>query len=170
MTTPFRCLARPSPRQPTSKNLVLGIRPENFELNENPESNDGIPIDIGVVEELGRRCVHLRHLDWYRRGRVDHRSADRGPNPRRPAAAAPGRERPFADRPDARPRFLQGERRPHLSCNGKRLHRLIRTAGLPQIAREAGSLLRLPHADGRLHVDDRIGPCPDSSRRGPTAS
>jgi multiple sugar transport system ATP-binding protein len=35
------------------KNLVLGIRPENFELNDDPESNEGIPIDVGVVEELG---------------------------------------------------------------------------------------------------------------------
>jgi multiple sugar transport system ATP-binding protein len=35
------------------KNLVLGIRPENFRLSENPESGEGIPIDVGVVEELG---------------------------------------------------------------------------------------------------------------------
>jgi multiple sugar transport system ATP-binding protein len=35
------------------KNLVLGIRPENFELNDHPEDGQGIPIDIGVVEELG---------------------------------------------------------------------------------------------------------------------
>jgi multiple sugar transport system ATP-binding protein len=35
------------------KNLVLGIRPENFELNEDAESHEGIPIDVGVVEELG---------------------------------------------------------------------------------------------------------------------
>ena len=32
---------------------MLGIRPENFELNENPETGEGIPIDVGVVEELG---------------------------------------------------------------------------------------------------------------------
>ena len=48
----------PVPRETLAKasneqNLVLGIRPENFELNENPESKDGVPIDIGVVEELG---------------------------------------------------------------------------------------------------------------------
>jgi multiple sugar transport system ATP-binding protein len=35
------------------KTLVLGIRPENFRLSDNPESREGIPIDIGVVEELG---------------------------------------------------------------------------------------------------------------------
>ena len=34
----------------------------------------------------------------------------------------------------------------------------------------ADCLLRLPHAHRRLPVDDRIGPCPDSLRRGPTAS
>ena len=147
-----------------------GNPPGEFRVEREPREQRRRPDRYRRRGGARGRCVHLRHLDWYRRGRVDHRSADRGPNPRRPAAAAPGRERPFADRPDARPRFLQGERRPHLSCNGKRLHRLIRTAGLPQIAREAGSLLRLPHADGRLHVDDRIGPCPDSSRRGPTAS
>ena len=33
------------------KSLVLGIRPENFELSNDP--NDGIGLDIGVVEELG---------------------------------------------------------------------------------------------------------------------
>ena len=33
------------------KKLVLGIRPENFELGEG--QSDGIGIDIGVVEELG---------------------------------------------------------------------------------------------------------------------
>ncbi len=147
-----------------------GYPPGEFRVERGPREQRRRPDRYRRRGGARGRCVHLRHLDWYRRGRVDHRSADRGPNPRRPAAAAPGRERPVADRPDARPRFLQGERRPHLSCNGKRLHRLIRTAGLPQIAREAGSLLRLPHADGRLHVDDRIGPCPDSSRRGPTAS
>src|SRR6476619_4258408 len=48
----------PVPRETLAKaaneqNLVLGIRPENFELNEDPESKDGVPIDIGVVEELG---------------------------------------------------------------------------------------------------------------------
>jgi multiple sugar transport system ATP-binding protein len=48
----------PVPREtlakaPDEKNLVLGIRPENFELNEDPESREGIPIDVGVVEELG---------------------------------------------------------------------------------------------------------------------
>jgi multiple sugar transport system ATP-binding protein len=32
---------------------VLGIRPENFRVSTRPESSDGIPIDIGVVEELG---------------------------------------------------------------------------------------------------------------------
>ena len=32
------------------KELVLGIRPENFQLSE---SKDGIGIDVGVVEELG---------------------------------------------------------------------------------------------------------------------
>src|SRR6187549_203066 len=48
----------PVPREtlakaPDEKNLVLGIRPENFELNENPENREGIPVDVGVVEELG---------------------------------------------------------------------------------------------------------------------
>jgi multiple sugar transport system ATP-binding protein len=32
---------------------VLGIRPENFRLSDNPESGEGIPVDVGVVEELG---------------------------------------------------------------------------------------------------------------------
>jgi multiple sugar transport system ATP-binding protein len=40
-------------KAPDEKNLVLGIRPENFGLNENPETGEGIPIDVGVVEELG---------------------------------------------------------------------------------------------------------------------
>src|SRR5215213_7017765 len=48
----------PVPREwlakaPDEKTLVLGIRPENFRLSDNPESRNGIPIDIGVVEELG---------------------------------------------------------------------------------------------------------------------
>ena len=48
----------PVPREtlakaPNEENLVLGIRPENFELSDNPESREGIPIDVGVVEELG---------------------------------------------------------------------------------------------------------------------
>jgi multiple sugar transport system ATP-binding protein len=48
----------PVPREtlakaPDEKNLVLGIRPENFRLSDNPESGEGIPIDVGVVEELG---------------------------------------------------------------------------------------------------------------------
>ena len=45
----------PVPREtlakvPNEKQLVLGIRPEAFELSE---TNEGIGIDIGVVEELG---------------------------------------------------------------------------------------------------------------------
>jgi multiple sugar transport system ATP-binding protein len=40
-------------KAPDEKTLVLGIRPENFRLSDNPESREGIPIDIGVVEELG---------------------------------------------------------------------------------------------------------------------
>ena len=32
---------------------MVGIRPENFELNDDPENTEGIPIDVGVVEELG---------------------------------------------------------------------------------------------------------------------
>ena len=46
----------PVPREtldkaPNEKNLVLGIRPENFELSDDPDN--GIGIDVGVVEELG---------------------------------------------------------------------------------------------------------------------
>ena len=37
----------------TSKNLVLGIRPENFELNGTPRAKTASAIDVGVVEELG---------------------------------------------------------------------------------------------------------------------
>ena len=126
----------PVPREtlakaPNEKNLVLGIRPENFELNERPRERRGHPDRCRRRGGAGRRCVHLRHFVGYRRGRVDHRSADRRPDPRRPDAAEPRRERPVADRSDTRARVLQGERGPHLSCNGKRLHRLIRTAGLP---------------------------------------
>ena len=40
-------------KAPDEKTLVLGIRPENFRLSDTPESREGIPIDIGVVEELG---------------------------------------------------------------------------------------------------------------------
>jgi multiple sugar transport system ATP-binding protein len=48
----------PVPRETLAKasdetNLVLGIRPENFRLSDNPESGEGIPVDVGVVEELG---------------------------------------------------------------------------------------------------------------------
>jgi multiple sugar transport system ATP-binding protein len=48
----------PVPREtlakaPNEKNLVLGIRPENFRVSDDPESGEGIPIDVGVVEELG---------------------------------------------------------------------------------------------------------------------
>jgi multiple sugar transport system ATP-binding protein len=48
----------PVPREtlakaPNEKNLVLGIRPENFRVSDNPESKEGIPVDVGVVEELG---------------------------------------------------------------------------------------------------------------------
>jgi multiple sugar transport system ATP-binding protein len=48
----------PVPREtlgkaPDEKNIVVGIRPEAFEMSENPESGEGIPIDVGVVEELG---------------------------------------------------------------------------------------------------------------------
>jgi multiple sugar transport system ATP-binding protein len=35
------------------KSLVLGIRPENFEMSDDPENREGIGIDVGVVEELG---------------------------------------------------------------------------------------------------------------------
>jgi multiple sugar transport system ATP-binding protein len=48
----------PVPREtlakaPNEKNLVLGIRPENFRVSDDPESGEGIPVDVGVVEELG---------------------------------------------------------------------------------------------------------------------
>jgi multiple sugar transport system ATP-binding protein len=48
----------PVPREtlgkaPDEKNIVVGIRPEAFEMSDNPESGEGIPIDVGVVEELG---------------------------------------------------------------------------------------------------------------------
>jgi multiple sugar transport system ATP-binding protein len=48
----------PVPREtlakaPNEKNLVLGIRPENFRVSDDPESREGIPVDVGVVEELG---------------------------------------------------------------------------------------------------------------------
>ena len=40
----------PRPRRRTRRRLMLGIRPENFALGE---GNDGIGIDVAVVEELG---------------------------------------------------------------------------------------------------------------------
>ena len=48
----------PVPREtlakaPDEKNLVLGIRPENFEMSDDPQGREGIGIDVGVVEELG---------------------------------------------------------------------------------------------------------------------
>src|SRR5215216_6009405 len=48
----------PVPREtlgkaPDEKNIVVGIRPEAFEMSNDPESGEGIPIDVGVVEELG---------------------------------------------------------------------------------------------------------------------
>jgi multiple sugar transport system ATP-binding protein len=48
----------PVPREtlakaPNEKNLVLGIRPENFEMSDDPQGREGIGIDVGVVEELG---------------------------------------------------------------------------------------------------------------------
>ena len=49
-TTSCRSRARRSPRRPDEKRLMLGIRPENFTLGE---GNDGIGIDVAVVEELG---------------------------------------------------------------------------------------------------------------------
>ena len=52
VTTPFRCRARPSPRPPTRRPRA-GNPPGELRVDENPESDDGVPIDVGVVEELG---------------------------------------------------------------------------------------------------------------------
>ena len=55
----------PVPREtlakaPDEKNLVLGIRPENFELSDDPER--GHPHRCRRRGGAGRRRVHLRHL------------------------------------------------------------------------------------------------------------
>ena len=52
MTTPFRCLAKPSPRHPTRRTRA-GNPPGELPTSDNPESGEGIPVDVGVVEELG---------------------------------------------------------------------------------------------------------------------
>ena len=94
------------------KNLVLGIRPENFELSDDPDN--GIGIDVGVVEELG--------ADAFIYGTLAGIAEDELITAQQIVARIHGRtppkswrDRAAADRSGTRARVLQGERRPHLS-------------------------------------------------------
>ena len=63
------------PRPPDEKTLMLGIRPENFTLGE---GNDGIGIDVAVVEELGADAFLYGTVAGLRRGRAADREPDHG--------------------------------------------------------------------------------------------
>ncbi len=101
----------PVPREtlakaPDEKRLMLGIRPENFALGE---GNEGIGIDVAVVEELGADAFLYGTRHRAARGRAAHRAADHRPD----LVADPAEARldgPAEDRPGARARVLRGRR------------------------------------------------------------
>ena len=92
------------------KQLMLGIRPENFDLGE---GNDGIGIDVAVVEELGADAFLYGTVtglsdEEQLTAQADHRAhlvAD---------ATAAGLDRSAQDRPGARARVLADDRHPDL--------------------------------------------------------
>ena len=106
----------PVPREtlakaPDEKKLMLGIRPENFTLGE---GNDGIGIDVAVVEELG--------ADAFLYGTVTGLSDDERLTANQITARISGRtppqrgiDRPAQDRRGARARVLREDRQPDLT-------------------------------------------------------
>ena len=109
----------PVPREtlgkaPDEKNIVVGIRPEAFEMSDNPESGEGIPIDVGVVEELG--------ADAFIYGTLSGIAEDELITAQQIVARIHGRTPPNRGEsvrllvdPDTRARVLEGDRGPHLS-------------------------------------------------------
>ena len=97
----------PVPREtlakaPNEKRLMLGIRPENFTLGE---GNDGIGIDVAVVEELGADAflygtvAGLSDEEKLTAQQITARISSRTPPQR-------GIDGPAEDRPGARARVL----------------------------------------------------------------
>ena len=90
---------------------MLGIRPENFELSDDPDN--GIGIDVGVVEELG--------ADAFIYGTLAGIPEDELITAQQIVARIHGRTPPNRGetvrlgRSGTRARVLQGERRPPLS-------------------------------------------------------
>ena len=97
------------------KRLTLGIRPENFELGE---GNDGIGIDVAVVEELGADAFLYGTVAGLSDEERAHRAADHGAD-LVPDATGAGLDRSAEDRPGSRTRVLPGRRQPDLP--GQRL-------------------------------------------------
>ena len=162
----------PVPRETLAKasdetNLVLGIRPENFELSDDLESGEGIPVDVGVVEELG--------ADAFIYGTLSGIAEDELITAQQIVARIHGGRTPpnrgesvrlLVD-DDSRARLLEEDRGPHLCCNDKRLHRTTATHP-PSTDQNCRPPARC--AGGRLlrARPDRIASCLGSSPHSPT--
>ena len=149
-------------KAPGEKSIMLGIRPENFQLGG---GDDGIPIDVAVTEELGADAFVYGTLAGLGRGRAADSSADRRSDFVADASAA-RHDHPAHDRPEPRARVLAEVGRPHLGLAAGGPSSSSGNEGLPPSGGSPSAHLEPPErASHRPPLAPRSSPSPLIPRR-----